>query len=71
MNGVNITGKVESEIGDYRDYYRSIYRALKYGEEVPVSPVEARNVIRLLELANESAGEGRIVAIEGRDGVIL
>lgn len=62
---------MESETGDYRDYYRNIYRAVMHNEEVLVKPAEARNVIRLLELAGESATEGRIVKIESRDGMII
>lgn len=71
INGLDISGKVESETGDYRDYYRNIYRAVMHKEEVLVKPMEARNVIRLLELAGESAGEGSIIRIEARDGVII
>lgn len=71
VNGLDIKGRVTSEKGDYRDYYRNIYRAVRNKEEVLVKPVEARNVIRLLELANDSAREGRIVRIEARDGVIV
>lgn len=71
VNGINITGRVESEAGDYREYYTNIYKAIKHKEEVAVTPLQARNVIRLLELANESCREKRTLAVAERDGVIL
>jgi predicted dehydrogenase len=71
VNGLNITGRVESETGDYRDYYTNICRAVKHKEEVAVTPLQARNVIRLLELANESSREKRTIAVLERDGAIL
>jgi predicted dehydrogenase len=71
INGVNIAGKVESEIGDYRDYYNNIYRAIKHNEDIAVSAVDARNVIRLLELANESSKSKRTIEVEAKDGVII
>lgn len=71
VNGINIAGKVESEIGDYRDYYNNIYRAIKHNEDIAVNPIDARNVIRILELANESSKGKRTIEIESKDGVIL
>ena len=71
VNGVNIIGKVESEIGDYREFYNNIYKAVRNEENAAVSPVEARNVIRLLELAGESASERRTLEVREKDGVIL
>lgn len=71
VNGINITGRVESEAGDYREYYANIYGAVKHKEDLAVTPLQARNVIRLLELANDSSREKHTLAVEERDGVIL
>jgi len=70
INGLSITGKVESEIGDYREYYIDIYRSIMQKETAAVSPVDARNVIRLLELANESSKSKRTIDIKALDGSI-
>lgn len=71
INGLNIVGKVESEIGDYREYYLDIYRAVSRGENAAVSPVDGRNVIRLLELAVESSKSKRSIEVKARDGCII
>ncbi len=52
--GLNMRGIVESEPGDYREYYRDIYEVLTQrgtGREPAVTPLQARMVIRVIELA--------------------
>lgn len=71
INGINISGRVESETGDYREYYKNVYRAVKQEENSAVSPVDARNVIRLLELANESSKNRRSIEINVNEGYIV
>lgn len=71
VNGLNIEGKVESEIGDYREYYLDIYRAVRQKSDATVSPVEARNVIRLLELAGESSRNKHSIEIQVKDRYII
>jgi scyllo-inositol 2-dehydrogenase (NADP+) len=70
VNGLNITGKVESEIGDYREYYIDICRSIRQNETAAVSPSDARNVIRLLELANESSKSKHAIEVKSKDGLI-
>lgn len=71
INGLNVVGKVESLTGDYREYYADILRAVRNKEEAEVSPLAGRNVIRLLELANESSNSRSSVEIKVKDGYIL
>ncbi len=71
INGLNIAGKVESEIGNYREYYINIYRSIRQKETAAVSPADARNVIRLLELANESSKNKHTMEVKNLDGHII
>lgn len=54
VNGINLNGKVDSERGDYRDFYINIHRAITGEEELAVTPQQARNTIRIIEFAMES-----------------
>jgi predicted dehydrogenase len=53
-NGVEIDGKIKSEKGDYREYYLNIYDSIVKGESLIVTPLQARNTIKLIEYAIES-----------------
>lgn len=55
INNVNFKGNIESEKGDYREYYKNVYRAINGIEELYVKGEEGRNVIRIIELAMESS----------------
>lgn len=63
MNGVSFRGKLDTLPGDYREYYRGIYRAITENEEPPVTAQQARNVIKIITLAMESAESGRVVNV--------
>lgn len=62
--GVKIQGKLESEQGDYRDYYINLRDAINGKAELAVKPEEARNVMRIIELAFRSSSEKRTITIE-------
>ena len=64
LNTVNEEGHVKSEAGDYRNFYRNIYDAISQKAELAVKPEEARDVIRIIELAHKSHSEKRIVKFE-------
>jgi predicted dehydrogenase len=49
--------------GCYPEYYKNIYRAITAREELAVKPEEAREVIRLIELAEQSASEKRVLPV--------
>lgn len=61
--GVKIDGKVESEQGDYRDYFINLRDAINGKTKIAVKPEEARNVIRIIELAFQSSREQRTISI--------
>jgi scyllo-inositol 2-dehydrogenase (NADP+) len=49
--------------GRYPDYYSNVYRAITGSEELAVKPEQARDVIRLIELAEQSAREGKMIPV--------
>lgn len=54
LNGVNIAGKLESEKGDYRLFYKNIYRVISQGEALEITSLEAKNTIKVIELCQKS-----------------
>lgn len=63
-NGINILGKIETEPGDYRDYYQNVYSAILGKQELYVKPEESLTVIRIIEKAIESNKEKRTLKFE-------
>ena len=49
--------------GCYAAYYRNVYRAITGQEELAVQPEQAREVIRLIELAQQSNAERRMIPV--------
>lgn len=64
VDGIHIVGKVESELGDYRELYKNIYKAIVEEEELSITPEQARNTIRIIELAEKSSKEKKWVKFE-------
>ena len=64
VNGVHMIGNVESETGDYRSLYQNLYDAILGKEELAVKAQQARNTIRVIELASQSNEEKRWVPFE-------
>lgn len=60
--GKIIREKVETEQGNYYDYYEGVYRAIVDNTPLPVSAQDGVNVMRVIEAAIKSSAEGRIVA---------
>lgn len=56
---------VESEPGDYRQVYRNVYDVILGKAELQVKPEQARDVIRVIELAEKSNREKRVITFEG------
>ena len=50
--------------GCYQHYYENVYRAIRGSEELAVTPQQAKEVIRLIELAKQSAEEKRVVPVD-------
>ncbi len=63
-NGVKIQGKIESEHGDYREYFINLRDAIHGKAELAVKPEEAREVIRIIELAFQSSEEKRTIEVK-------
>lgn len=61
--GVKIQGKVESEHGDYREYFANLRDTIWGKAEIAVKPEEARNVMRIIELAFQSSKEKRTIEV--------
>ena len=62
--GGTVTRPVEPAVGDYRLYYAGIRDALLGKGPLPVSPVDAWRVARLLEFALESASQRREISCD-------
>jgi len=61
FKGIHFTGTVESEPGDYGKFYQNVYDVITGKGELYVKPQEARNTIRIIELALQSQSEKRTV----------
>ena len=62
--GVKISGKLESELGDYKDYFINLRDAINGKAELAVKAEEAREVMRIIELAFKSNEEKRTIVVE-------
>jgi scyllo-inositol 2-dehydrogenase (NADP+) len=58
IGNLHFCGQVETMRGCYQAFYENIYQAIAHGAELAVKPEEARNTIRIIELALESSREG-------------
>ncbi len=63
LNGQDFRGQIRTEPGNYLEFYENVYDVLVSGAQMLVPPEEARNVIRIIELAFESAKEGKIIGV--------
>ena len=61
FNGMHIIGNIESEAGNYSRFYSNIYNTLTGKEQLIVTPQQARNTIRVIELAIQSEAEKRTI----------
>lgn len=62
-NGAQIKIKVASEPGDYRLFYQNLYDALCGNASLAVTPEQARDTIRVIELAMKSSESKQWVAL--------
>jgi scyllo-inositol 2-dehydrogenase (NADP+) len=59
--GQHLVGTIQSEPGDYRAFYANVYAAVLGREPLAVSPEQARNTIRMIELARQSSAKKRTI----------
>lgn len=60
-NGKDVTRTIESEAGRYQDYFQNVHEAIANGAGLIVKPEQARQTIRVIELAFLSNREKRTV----------
>jgi predicted dehydrogenase len=63
INGVEERKYIDSEQGNYDDYYSGIYEAIRNNKPVPVTAEEGMNVIRVIEAAFESSKAQKVVQL--------
>jgi predicted dehydrogenase len=61
FNGIEFRGKVKSEKGNYPGFYENVYKTIIGEAEFEVKPEQARNTIRIIELAMQSNKEKRTI----------
>lgn len=61
LNTVSKEELYESEAGDYRVVYQNLFNAITSGAALEVKPEQARDVIRIIEAAQQSQDERRVV----------
>lgn len=64
INGLHYRGKIETLPGCYQDFYQNVYEAIAEGKELEVKPEQAASVIRIIELAEQSAREKRTISVK-------
>lgn len=62
LGGLHFYGQLETIRGCYQAFYENVYQAIEQGAALAVQPEEARNTIRLIELALQSHAERRTLA---------
>jgi len=60
-DGKIIREYVQSEQGNYDDYYTAIYEAIRNNKPLPVTAEEGANVIKIIETAFNSSKEGKVI----------
>jgi predicted dehydrogenase len=63
IDGLNVTGQIQTIPGSYKAFYQNIADAVTGRAELAVKPEEARNAVRLIELALESSRLGQTVDV--------
>lgn len=63
QDGVTTRQRVKSDRGDYRRYYHNVAQAIRGKESLHVKPEEARDVIRIIEVALKSSEEKRVIKL--------
>ncbi len=63
INGKEVREYIESERGNYNDYYDGIYEAIRNNKPAPVKPEDALDVIKVIETAYESSKLGVVIEL--------
>jgi len=54
INGLHFKGKIETIAGSYQNFYENIYQHLNHDEPLAVDPLEAAQIIKIIEVAIKS-----------------
>ncbi len=63
INGLPVTATIESEKGNYTEYFENLRDAVLGETPLAVDPIDSRNVIKIIELAFQSAKEKKTIKI--------
>lgn len=63
-NGTFVLKRIKSERGNYLNYYEGIYQALTNNQSLPVTAVQGKNVIEIIETVYQSKKEKRIISLK-------
>ncbi|GHO42815.1 Gfo/Idh/MocA family oxidoreductase [Ktedonospora formicarum] len=61
IGGINFDGQIETEAGNYPQFYAQLRDALRNGRTPPVDPYEVIEVLRVIEAAHKSSQERRLI----------
>jgi predicted dehydrogenase len=61
IDGNPFDGKIPTFAGDYSGFYENVFQVLINGKDMAVKPEEARDIIRVIELAYESAEKKKMI----------
>jgi scyllo-inositol 2-dehydrogenase (NADP+) len=64
INGLHFRGNIETLRGCYQKFYENIFEAITNKEDLAVKPEEARDVIKIIELAFQSSREKKTVPFQ-------
>ena len=64
INGLPVTTTIESEKGNYTEYFENLRDAIWGKAPLAVKPVESRNVIKIIETAFQSSKEKRTILLK-------
>ncbi|GAN01849.1 oxidoreductase [Mucor ambiguus] len=65
FNGAHVVGKVDTEKGDYLSFYNNVAESILKSDpdNLAVKPQDGANCIRIIELAQQSSDEGRVITL--------
>ena len=64
VEGIHIDGAIETLPGSYESYYPLVHDALLQNSLPPVDPADALMTLRIIEAAQQSARDGKVVKME-------
>ncbi|GHS93194.1 oxidoreductase [Bacteroidia bacterium] len=63
INGLPVIATIESEKGNYTDFFENLRDAINGKISQTIDPIESRNVIKIIELAFQSAREKKTIQV--------